>query len=252
MGLRSNAQISDIAALIRRDVFSKYKFKTRYGEDLDLGIRLIKDGYRIGFLYSTRILHSHNRSAFYFLKRAYVDSKFLKDIFPDFSFPALDDLQRLFRDVAAFYFRTNRVASKLADARGTEGVNSLFDRIRAMYSIEQSQIEVQGAWTPDNDLTEFVQALTAAINGEPIQYLHRENMLLPHFMHHLGLLETYVSQSHEVVDEIMVGELAGALHKLFALHSGTHLAYLYLTLSDRGSSKQQLLAELDAKLASDI
>ncbi len=66
--LRKNGQLSDLACLISKDVFTKYNYRTDYGEDLDLGLRLIKDGYEIAFLGSTRIIHSHNRPAYYYLK----------------------------------------------------------------------------------------------------------------------------------------------------------------------------------------
>jgi len=82
LGLRANSSISDLAALIKHDVFRKYKYHEGFAEDLELGKRLIKDGHRIGFLYSTRVLHSHNRPAFYYLKRGYVDSRFRDEVFP--------------------------------------------------------------------------------------------------------------------------------------------------------------------------
>ncbi len=74
LNLRQNAQLSDIACLLPREVFREYKYRLNYAEDLDLGIRLIKDGKKIAFLGSTKIIHSHNRSAYYFLKRGYVDN----------------------------------------------------------------------------------------------------------------------------------------------------------------------------------
>jgi GT2 family glycosyltransferase len=82
--LRKNGQLSDLACLISKEVFTKYKYKTDYGEDLDLGLRLIKDGYQIAFLGSTRIIHSHNRPAYYYLKRGYVENVFLPRIFLDY------------------------------------------------------------------------------------------------------------------------------------------------------------------------
>ena len=96
--LRKNGQLSDLACLISKDVFTKYKYKTDYGEDLDLGLRLIKDGYEIAFLGSTRIIHSHNRPAFYYLKRGYVENVFLPRIFPDY--PTVgNSLERVIPDV---------------------------------------------------------------------------------------------------------------------------------------------------------
>ncbi len=247
LGLRSNSQIIDIAALIRRDVFNKYGFKTKFAEDLDLGIRLIKDGHKIGFLYSTRILHSHNRPAFYFLKRAYVDARFLKERFPNVGPPGVINQECLFRDIAALYSRTIQVASAIVTTQATEEVGSFMDRIKAMYSIDQDPIEGQCGVAPDDELNAFVHKITSNIGVRSFPYNCKENILLPHFLYHLGVLEIYVTQSRKTVDEFLARELADALYKLVALHSGTHLAYLYAGLTDRRSVGSSL-AEFDRML----
>src|SRR5262249_22648680 len=66
--LRANANLSDTACLIRRDVFLDYKFRGDYAEDIDLGLRLIRDGHKLALLGSTHVIHSHNRPAYYHLK----------------------------------------------------------------------------------------------------------------------------------------------------------------------------------------
>ncbi|PYQ16395.1 MAG: hypothetical protein DMF79_18635 [Acidobacteria bacterium] len=83
--LRRNAQLSDTACLIARDVFLKYRHRGNYAEDLDLGLRLIRDGHRLAFLGSTRIVHSHNRPAYDHLKRAYVEHLALFDLLPGYA-----------------------------------------------------------------------------------------------------------------------------------------------------------------------
>ena len=250
IGLRSNSQISDIAALVRLDIFNNYKFKTKYAEDLDLGIRLIKDGHRIGFLYTTRVLHSHNRSAFYFLKRAYVDSKFLKEVFPGFQFPAVGNQTRLFRDMAAIYCRTKQIASAVTDAKKAAGVSELFDEIKSMYSDNHSEAEDIAAINPDNEFEGFVQSL-ALSTGEPIQYKCRENILLPHVLQQLNILQAFISESHKSVDEIILGQLAPAMYKILALHSGAHMAYLYLTVFEQ-KPEDEVWSVLDSQLVSGI
>jgi len=251
IGLRSNSQISDIAALVKLDVFNKYKFRTKYAEDVDLGIRLIKDGHRIAFLYTTRVLHSHNRSAFYFLKRAYVDSKFLKEVFPNFQFPAIGNQARLFRDMAAIYSRTKQIASTIADAKRVEGVNSLFDDIWSMYADDHNESEDVSALTLDNDFDGFIQSLALSAGEHPIRYKHRENILLPHVLQQLKILQSFISESHKNVDEIILGELAPTMYKILALHSGAHMAYLYLTVSDH-RPEDEFWSQLDNQLISGI
>ena len=61
---------------MRRDIFKKFMFTDlKYAEDLDLGLRLIKNGYKIGFLSSVGAIHSHNRNLLYNFKRSYIDRK---------------------------------------------------------------------------------------------------------------------------------------------------------------------------------
>lgn len=78
---RMLAGFEDVCGMIRSDVFNELKFSnTNFAEDLDLGVRLLKAGNGIAYLYSNGIIHSHNRSPSYSLKRNYVDSKYLPAI----------------------------------------------------------------------------------------------------------------------------------------------------------------------------
>lgn len=77
--LRSQGQLSDVSCMIGRDIFQQYRYRGDYAEDLDLGIRLIQDGYRVAMLASVKVIHSHNRPAYYYLKRSFVDVVFWSD-----------------------------------------------------------------------------------------------------------------------------------------------------------------------------
>lgn len=90
--LRKNGQLSDLACFIERPKFNEYKYELDYAEDLDLGIRLIRSGHKIAFLGSLKIIHSHNRSPFYYLKRGYADQIFLTSTFPDYPVRDVDSI----------------------------------------------------------------------------------------------------------------------------------------------------------------
>jgi glycosyltransferase involved in cell wall biosynthesis len=87
MSLRSMGQLSDVACMIARDLFLQYRYRGDYAEDLDLGIRLIQDGFQVAMLASVKVVHSHNRPAWYYLKRSFVDVVFLVGLFKDFESP---------------------------------------------------------------------------------------------------------------------------------------------------------------------
>jgi glycosyltransferase involved in cell wall biosynthesis len=251
IGLRSNSQINDIAALIRRDVFCKYGFKTKYAEDLDLGIRLIKDGQRVGFLYSVRVLHSHNRPAYYFLKRAYVDTKFLKETFPDFAFPPTVDQAKLFQDIAALYFKTNQVVSALVNLKKELSVDKLMSWIRETYRQDQGEIREPDLQTDDNKLSAFVQSLVTQSGSRSISFNCDNNTVFLHFLGHLQLLETYVGQAYQTADEALLRDIASTLQKMAALQSGANLAFLYITLSNSSSEKQPM-RDINSELSEGI
>ncbi len=251
LGLRSNSQISDIAALIKLDVFNQYKFKAKFAEDLDLGIRLIKDGRRIGFLYSTRVLHSHDRPAYYFFKRAYVDSKFVKEVFPDMDFPAIRDQARLFRDATALYYRTRKAASAISNMKTPEETGGFFDRIRRLYSIDQVDMEDPAATTPEDEFESFMRSLAISAGAKNIRFRSRENMLLPGFLQHLGVFQAFISESRPGIDPALAGDLSNALFKILALRSGAHMACLYLTLFAQ-KQPDEFWTDMDRRLVAGV
>jgi len=95
LSLRTMGQLSDVACLIPREVFQRFRYRGHYAEDMDLGIRLIQAGYRIAMLASVKVIHSHRRPAWYFLKRACVDVVFLAELFADFPNPPCESLAGL-------------------------------------------------------------------------------------------------------------------------------------------------------------
>ncbi|QSZ40927.1 glycosyltransferase [Sulfurimonas aquatica] len=78
---RKLAQLDNVSCLVDANVFKQYKFRGKYAEDLDLGLRLIKDKHRIGMTSEVSVLHSHLRPAYYYMKRAMVETEVVKDMF---------------------------------------------------------------------------------------------------------------------------------------------------------------------------
>lgn len=101
MSLRAYGQLSDVSCLISKETFNKYRYRGDYAEDLDLGIRLIKDGYCVAMLASIKVIHSHNRPAYYYLKRSFVDVIFLVGMFDDFDYPHVKSLHGLLAGIVS-------------------------------------------------------------------------------------------------------------------------------------------------------
>lgn len=86
---RRNAQLTNVACLLPRDIAMQYPFEGDYGEDLTLGLRLIDAGYRMVLLNTAPIIHSHNRSASYYFRRSYVGERMTLNVFSDYPLPAV-------------------------------------------------------------------------------------------------------------------------------------------------------------------
>ena len=66
--------LNDVSTAIRRDVFMRYLYRYDFGEDLDMGLRLLRGGCRVALLKDVTVRHGHNRAAGYYVKRSLVGS----------------------------------------------------------------------------------------------------------------------------------------------------------------------------------
>ena len=78
--LRAKSSLNDVTSMIRTDVFLRFLYRYGYAEDLDMGLRLLRAGYSIGLLNTTASVHGHNRPAGYYMKRGFVEAKYLGKI----------------------------------------------------------------------------------------------------------------------------------------------------------------------------
>lgn len=71
---RTMAGLDNVCLGVKKEVFDRYRFTKSYGEDLDLGVRLIQDGHVLMFQSSNAVIHSHTKPSLYLFKRYYVDT----------------------------------------------------------------------------------------------------------------------------------------------------------------------------------
>ena len=247
--LRKNGQLSDLACLISKDVFAKYKYQTDYGEDLDLGVRLIKDGYEIAFLGSTRIIHSHNRSAYYYLKRGYVENVFLPRIFSDY--PTVgDSLERVIPDVLVTHQVIKSMVEETWDlqfpCKTAEFSKSIRKRFRAA-SRAPSLVSTQ---TVDGNLfdIEFQDFLGRLVEEYPVASSDGrpgDGDLSEAVRNFTKMILAYMESSYELVDDHIAGDFKLSFYKMFAYQCGAKLAHCSLRNDDRDKRKlEQIHDEL--------
>ena len=246
LGLRANAHLSDIAALIRSDIFARYRYRAGYAEDLDLGVRLIRDGHKLGFLCSTKVLHSHNRTPYYFLKRGYADVRFLTDVLPNFVYPEIEDKARLYRDIIRLQARVGGLGTIVEQQTFPVRTSTLADLFR-------SKLENGGIVTGDVPDLQFRQllALLAGDSGLQDHKLEGRSIIWPHARRHLENLKNWLSKIYVEVDGALAAEMADTFAKVVALHCGTHLGYLFLSRAAH-SELDESLWQLDSQLRAGI
>jgi hypothetical protein len=79
----------------------------------------------------------------------------------------------------------------------------------------------------------------------------KANMIWPHIEDHCERLHEWICDIYDVADSKLAEGIVTALEKMFALHSGTHLAYLYLTLRNDAKLDETLVA-LDSVMTAGV
>jgi O-antigen biosynthesis protein len=258
MALRSQGQLSDVACMIPRPLFLSYRYRGDYAEDLDLGIRLIKDGHRVAMLASIKVIHSHNRPAYYYLKRSFVDVIFLVGLFEDFHCPPCESVAGLVQGASA-------VAAELAVwmARPpTPGADSLalaeleawlgalasaVDARRAAALLGAARHEgapPQPAALPlgDDRLGDSLQMLARTVpdaHANSAAEQRESRHFVASFVARVRHLAQFAGAVYGPLDDKLQRELAAAVCKSFASTLGSGLAFMYLDSRARAPGDAQ-------------
>ncbi len=250
VSLRKNGQLSDLACLISKDLFTKYKYRTDYGEDLDLGLRLIKDGYDIAFLGSTRIIHSHNRPAYYYLKRGYVEHMFLPRIFPDYPI-AVKGLDQVIPDVLL----THQVIKSMVEEETwdlqfpckTDAFSKgVIKRFQAAFTAPSpSSAPLCDGHLVDSEFQDFLDRLVVDHPVASGNARRVDGDLSEAVQSFTKMILAYMEDSYELVDEHVTGEFRLSVYKMFAYLCGGRLAQCSLSKDDGNRRKrEQIHSEL--------
>ena len=249
---RKNAQLSDTACLIRKDVFSRYRFRGDYGEDLDLGLRLVRDGYRLAVVGSTSVIHSHNRPAYYHLKRGYVDQLALMRILPDHPATVVPALP-LLRDVLASRAdldgivagRLSEVPIPCASRTFHEAVSTALGDVTRRAN--HAAVDRRNG-NSDQSCAIFlddVRRLVESTTDEPIG----RRSAVEAVRAFTEVVLDYLDDHYDVVDERLAEELESALYKVWALQCGVLLASSYASGDDGDRVK---LRDVDRRLRAGV
>ncbi|MBI5259513.1 MAG: glycosyltransferase [Burkholderiales bacterium] len=235
MSLRSMGQLSDVACLIPRALFQRYRYRGDYAEDLDLGIRLIRDGHRIAMLASVKVVHSHNRPAWYYLKRSFVDVIFLVGLFKDFHCPPCASVQGLVDGIGQVARAVSAWLPELAARPDGEAPSAELGR---WIAAARTGPPADGGRLAlgDEKVDAFVHALANSVAALPADggraaqgAAQREaQQFRDSFVARLDHFNQFASGVYGAGDARLRAEMADAVRKTFAATVGAALAYVYL------------------------
>ncbi|HOI67191.1 MAG TPA: family 2 glycosyl transferase, partial [Thiomonas arsenitoxydans] len=248
MALRAQGQLSDVACLIRRDDFARYRYRGDYAEDLDLGMRIIRDGKAVAMLSSVKVIHSHNRPAFYYLKRSFVDVVFLVAMFDDFPRP-------LVRSVPGLIEGIDRVARHLsawlqAQSEHSESSATLGEKLQSWlrtWRVEllKAPTEVQQVSLQDGRLEEAIAALrhragqVSASGAEDVS--DDVQQFVDMFLGRVEHFGQYAASVYSVLDARLAAELRAAVIKIFAASAGSALGFAYVQFKSGTRDEAELV-----------
>ena len=259
MALRANGQLSDVACLIARDLFQRYRYQGDYAEDLDLGVRLIKDGYRVAMMSSVKVIHSHNRSAYYYLKRSFVDLVFLTGLFADYDCPRILSPRGIIAGIVsvAAHLSQWRLAFDASDS--TESLSREVETSVARWRKEfrKPRLDRQSCRLDDGRLDACIDSLAErylpASCAIPMGAFRSEmDDFLETFVSRLDHFNTFAGKIYDRQDSVLRQQLRDMVLKTFAATAGTALGFMYIGSANFDPEDRRMAQTLSSELKAGI
>ncbi|MGB4440220.1 MAG: glycosyltransferase family 2 protein, partial [Sedimentibacter sp.] len=235
--LRQNGQLSDITCFIERDTLLKYRYRGNFAEDLDLGMRLITDGYKLAFLGNEVSIHSHNRASFYYLKRRFVELVTLKKIFPDQEVISYR-FEQVIKETVFLCYHINILAEEYMQEYITSDLKAFREKFIKRYR------EIRINCFPTVKLIEKVD-LSNKIDTQTVEFLadcfkqYREivisnderysGLMIDAMEGYFNVVFDFMDSCYEVIDLEIVSEFFECVFKIYTSAIGTFFAYSYLS-----------------------
>lgn len=240
---RRLAQLDNVCTCYRKDLLAKFGFgDTRFAEDLEIGVRLLRKGYKLAHQSSVGVIHSHDRSPLYDFKRSYVDSKVVAALLGivDRLLPCSPhDLIAAIRTVHDALARSVSAAMR----RPPMGWNEAFMSIRAALA---GNLVAEGLDSGDETLEILgmsgLQDMLIALSREapPSPKVRACDAVYASFRAALEDLERYVT-STSVTWGGWGGSFFDSLFRVFAVSAGYVLGKYY----HQGAANKEFRAQLD-------
>ncbi|WP_284615588.1 glycosyltransferase family 2 protein [Aquabacterium humicola] len=232
--LRTMGQLSDVACILPRELFQRFRYRGKYAEDMDLGIRLIQAGHRIAMLASVKVIHSHRRPAWYFLKRAFVDVVFLVDLFDDFDVPPCTSIDGLVTGMRVVAEHAGRWCADLAALPDGAAIGEVLGGwIAAAHRWALVPAGGELASLGDPRVQDFVEQLWRAAPpmrgaAPSAQHTAQARRFVEEFIGRIDHFNRFASPLYDGADHRLRAEFAAAVRIAFASAVGATLAHWHL------------------------
>ena len=216
--LRQNGNLNDVANAVRKDIFSSFEYRFDYAEDLDLGIRLLRAGYRIAFLTSVEVLHGHNRSADYYMKRSIVEVMALDKILEQNDIKIEDD----FSDILTAYVVISNANCEIRKQQNIDKYTILQKYGELLHKTYSGMIEECFHNNINIDTDTAIVKIMVMIFEKSNNY----NINLTVLEHLNYFYEQYVYELAVNDGMCNITDVCNAMKKHFAVHLGSKLAHI--------------------------
>ncbi len=245
--MRKHAQLSDVACLMPRDIYRKYEFRFEYGEDLDMGIRLLRDGHKIAVLSSTAVIHSHTRPPYYHLKRGYMDKLVLSRMLNESLSAIPVTYKGLLGDAAlGFHILSSLTPKDLLEGKPVMSIPQAEQLIQQRFaSLRKSQVPsnlFKGS-NPfvDQQFKSFLEKICQQQTKES-KSIKSEGVLLNELLNATQLMFQYMKETYEQADEHVLEDVFSCLYKSYANRMGALFAICYAN-SGKGDRRLSAIHE---------
>ncbi|MEW9669200.1 glycosyltransferase family 2 protein [Ammoniphilus sp. 3BR4] len=229
--MRKRASISNIACLLKKEIFMEYHFRHDYAEDLDLGLRLIRDGKKIALQNQFKIIHSHNRTAYYHLKRGYIDTISLSQLFSEYQ-PRKVRKKQLCEDIAYTLTVLNFLATEVLEKIPLPcSIESYFRIVEDKLHIHTPAYNPHSVFLRDHPYcdSEFQTFLKSILAQQSVgKEMGCDRKLLKSIQNAVSDYKEYMLNIYRNIDYTVSQDFNRSLFKEFANQIGKRLASGYI------------------------
>jgi len=246
---RSVSQIDDVCSCYRKNVFSKYQYTNlEFAEDLEMGIRLVKDAYKILLLDTGGVIHSHNRVAEYWVKRSFIEHSILNQLLnaelSDFKSMYEISVEEELLEVLWLIYNSLGLTIDFLQKNQFSSIHQNFVNIH-----QKSREFIFYNEKPKSSDPSMDKLFKMIFQNFP-KPRSKKSRLLENYLGRLFTIEDYMLETYPSMTNVRT-DLFDALYKIFGMFMGEMLSE-FIMYSKKHNLKTKQLAKIEKILMGDV